>query len=92
MRKLRWSAIAADDLEGILQHIQKENPEAGRKTVKTIYDGILALKRFPYRGRQGKEEGSRELVFTPLPYIVVYRVTATHIEISRIWHGAQVKR
>lgn len=92
MRKLRWSAIAADDLEGIRQHIQKENPEAARKTVKTIYDGILALRRFPHLGRQGKEEGSRELVFTPLPYIVVYRVTATHIEISRIWHGAQVKR
>jgi len=27
------------------------------------------------------------LVFTPLPYIAVYRVTPTHIEISRIWHG-----
>jgi toxin ParE1/3/4 len=91
LRKLRWSASAADDLERIRQHIQKENQEAARKTVKTLYEGILALKRFPHLGRPGREEGKRELAFTPLPYIVVYRVTGTHIEISRIWHGAQVK-
>jgi toxin ParE1/3/4 len=33
--------------------------------------------------------GRRELVFSPLPYIVVYRVTGQVVEISRIFHGAQ---
>jgi len=33
--------------------------------------------------------GRRELVFPPLPYIVVYRVTDSAVEISRIFHGAQ---
>jgi toxin ParE1/3/4 len=69
----------------------EDNPEAAREAVKSIYERILGLKTFSYRGRQGKEEGSRELVLTPLPYIVVYRVTATHIEISRIWHAAQLR-
>jgi plasmid stabilization system protein ParE len=31
----------------------------------------------------------RELVFSPLPYIVVYQVTEHAVEISRIFHGAQ---
>jgi len=33
--------------------------------------------------------GRRELVFPPLPYIVVYSVTDSAVEISRIFHGAQ---
>jgi plasmid stabilization system protein ParE len=33
--------------------------------------------------------GWRELVFSPLPYIVVYQVTGHAVEISRIFHGAQ---
>jgi plasmid stabilization system protein ParE len=33
--------------------------------------------------------GRRELVFSPLPYIGVYRVTEQAVEISRIFHGAQ---
>jgi len=30
-----------------------------------------------------------ELVFAPLPYIVVYRVKSGTVEIARIYHGAQ---
>ncbi|HEX3685029.1 MAG TPA: type II toxin-antitoxin system RelE/ParE family toxin [Bryobacteraceae bacterium] len=89
MRKLRWSEAAADDLDHIYERIKQDNPEAARQTVKTIYEGLGALRMFPHRGRRGAEEGSRELVFTPLPYVAVYRITPTHIEISRIWHGAQ---
>lgn len=33
--------------------------------------------------------GRRELVFSPLPYIVVYQVMENAVEISRIFHGAQ---
>jgi plasmid stabilization system protein ParE len=33
--------------------------------------------------------GRRELVFSPLPYVVVYQVTQHAVEISRIFHGAQ---
>jgi toxin ParE1/3/4 len=33
--------------------------------------------------------GRRELVLPPLPYIVVYRVTADVVEILRVFHGAQ---
>jgi plasmid stabilization system protein ParE len=33
--------------------------------------------------------GRRELVFAPLPYVVVYQVTELAVEISRIFHRAQ---
>jgi plasmid stabilization system protein ParE len=42
-----------------------------------------------HRGRAGREEGTRELLFPPLPYVAVYRVKEESIEILRIYHGAQ---
>jgi toxin ParE1/3/4 len=87
--KIRWSPEAADDLERIALHIHEDNPEAARRIVKTISDGIIALKTFPGLGRVGRETGSRELVFSPLPYVAVYRVNGNIVEISRIWPGAQ---
>jgi toxin ParE1/3/4 len=52
-------------------------------------EGWISLRTFPYRSRSGRVKGSRELVFTNLPYIVVYRVIEETVEISRIYHGAQ---
>jgi toxin ParE1/3/4 len=85
--EVRWSTLAAEDLERIFQRIEKDNPTAARETVQAIYDGCRALKDFPHRGRPGRMNGRRELVFAP--YIVVYQVKENAVEISRIYHGAQ---
>jgi toxin ParE1/3/4 len=37
----------------------------------------------------GREGGTRELVFTRLPYIVAYRVKEQDIEVLHIYHAAQ---
>lgn len=37
----------------------------------------------------GRQEGTREILFQPLPYVAVYRVTEQTIEVLRIYHGAQ---
>ncbi len=87
--RLRWTAHAAQDLYNITRHIRRDNPTAAREVAKTIYDGCASLPRFPYRGRKGRKEGTRELVFPGLPYIAVYRVREDAIEMNRILHGAQ---
>jgi hypothetical protein len=43
----------------------------------------------PHRGRPGKKETTRELVLSPMPYIVVYRVSGDAIHVLRILRGAQ---
>ena len=68
--EIRWSPLAAEDLERIFRRIEKDNLTAAREIVKAIYDGCAGLKDFPYRGRTGRMEGRRELVFSP--YIIVY--------------------
>jgi ParE toxin of type II toxin-antitoxin system, parDE len=48
-----------------------------------------SLKQFPYRGRNGDLEGTRELVMASLPYIIVYGIEAQMIHIFRVIHAAQ---
>ena len=86
---LRWSKEAAQDLERIADYLFEETPEHAPELVRAIYRTPFALLTFPHRGRPGKKEGTRELVLSPLPYIVVYRITGNVIHIVRILHGAQ---
>jgi toxin ParE1/3/4 len=57
--------------------------------MRKLYEAIRSLKDFPHRGRIGREEGTRELLFPPLPYVTVYRVKEQSIEVLRIYHSAQ---
>jgi toxin ParE1/3/4 len=87
--RVRWSEPAADDLADISGYIRGDNAAAARRVAKTIYDGCESLIHFPHRGRKGKQAGTRERVFAPLPYLSVYRVQKDVVEILHIWHGAE---
>jgi toxin ParE1/3/4 len=87
--QLRWSEEAADDLERITNYLFEEAAQHAPKLVHAIYNAPSALLTFPNRGRPGKKEGTRELVLSPLPYLVVYRIAGDAIHIVRILHGAQ---
>ena len=87
--RLRWTPAAANDLEPIGDYLEQHHPAFAQSTVVEIYQAILALRSTPYRGRAGREEGTRELVLPRLPYIVIYRVKDADIEILHIYHGAQ---
>ena len=87
--RLRWTTPAANDLYNILQRIQKDNPTAASDVANILYDGCGSLRDFPRRGRKGRIEATRELVFPGLPYIVVYRIQDQIVEVLRIYHGAQ---
>ncbi|MGA7381797.1 MAG: type II toxin-antitoxin system RelE/ParE family toxin [Terriglobales bacterium] len=87
--RLRWTTPAAEDLYRIVQHIQEDHPSAAADVAKTIYDGCGTLRVFPRRGRAGRIPGTRELIFSGLPYIVVYEIKEQSVEVLRIYHGAQ---
>jgi toxin ParE1/3/4 len=87
--RLRWTPAAAEDLESIGGYRAQHLPTFEQSTILDIYQTILTLRSTPYRGRAGREEGTRELVLSRLPYIVVYRVKGNDVEILHIYHGAQ---
>jgi toxin ParE1/3/4 len=88
--EIRWSLPAAEDLDPICAWIERDNPGAAKQVASTIYNGIAQLKHLPGMGRSSTRiNGWRELTFSPLPYIAVYRIKQDTIEIARIYHGAQ---
>jgi toxin ParE1/3/4 len=86
---VRWSPEAAADFSAIVEYIRKQNPSAAERVAHKIYEGVVELASFPNQGRSGRTKGTRELVFSPLPYVVVYRVKDDAVEIARVLHGAQ---
>jgi toxin ParE1/3/4 len=86
---VRWSPEAAADFAAIVEYIRKQNPSAAERVARRIYDGVVSLASFPKQGRPGRTQGTRELVFSPLPYIAVYRVKDEAVEVARVLHGSQ---
>ena len=86
--RVRWTTDAADDLERICDYIAESSSDSARRVAKAIVEGIASLQTVPNRGRPGRVEGTRELVFAPLPFVAVYEVHE-EAQVLRILHGAQ---
>ena len=82
---IRWTVEAAVDLEEITDHIAEDNPDAALGVARKIFEGVESLSKWPHRGRAGSVEGTRELVFAPLPYVAVYRVGEACVEVLHIY-------
>ena len=54
-----------------------------------IYGSVGSLEKFPHRGRIGRKAETRELVIPNLPYVAIYRVRGSIVEVIRVLHGAQ---
>ncbi len=57
--------------------------------MRKLYEQIRSLKSTPFIGRPGAIDGTRELLFPPMPYIAVYCVNGQTIEIWRLYHASQ---
>ena len=87
--RIRWTPAAAADLQNISDYLKERYPHYRQPTMRKLYETIRSLKQWPRRGRPGSEEGTREILLPPLPYVAVYRVTEQAIEVLRVYHGAQ---
>lgn len=87
--RVRWTTEAADDLERICDYIAKDRPSAAPTVARTVVEGIGSLEVFPHRGRPGRVDATRELVFSPLPFVAVYEIIDDQVQVLRVLHGAQ---
>lgn len=87
--RIRWTPAAAEDLRRIHKYLSEHEPHLARTTLIELRKAIRSLKKFPNRGRKGREEGTRELLHTRLPHIIAYRVKHNAVEILHIWRPAQ---
>jgi addiction module RelE/StbE family toxin len=87
--RISWTPAAAADLQHISDYLKDHHPHYRQPTLRKLYETIRSLKEWPLRGRIGREDETRELLFPPMPYIAVYRVHQQSVEVLRIYHTSQ---
>lgn len=87
--KIVWLPSATDALDREFAHLAALNAQAARAVFVRIVALVRRLANFPESGRPGQIDGTRELVFPGLPYIVVYRVIGESVQILRVFHTRQ---
>ncbi len=87
--RIVWSPRALRHLRAIYDHIREDNPPAAVRVHGEIRGKVEHLARHPKMGRPGRIDGTRELVVTRLPTIVVYRVRDEALEVAAVLHTAR---
>jgi toxin ParE1/3/4 len=86
--QVKWLRAALRDLNGQLDYIANDNPEAAARLAARIDEATALLVEFPDLSRSGRVRGTRELVVSGTPWIIIYRLTDS-VEVLRLLHAAQ---
>lgn len=89
MTSPRFSPLAADDLEQILNYIAQDNPRAASAFVQTLREKCQQLARFPFLGAARGELADGLRVFPVGNYVIYYRPERQTVRIERVLHGAR---
>ncbi|OGI49804.1 MAG: toxin Y4kP [Candidatus Muproteobacteria bacterium RIFCSPHIGHO2_02_FULL_65_16] len=88
--ELSWVRSALGDLEDAGAFIAGDNPQAARTMAQRVGEAVEYLMEHPALGRAGRVRGTRELVVSGTPLIVVYRIRFDHIQVLRVLHHARM--
>ncbi len=88
-RRIEWLPEAERNRASQLAYVGERSPRAALEMGTAISVAVARLADFPESGRPGRVSGTRELVVRRTPYVIIYRLEATHIVILRVLHGAQ---
>lgn len=85
--QVEWTKGAQRNLDAIEAYIAQDNPKAGAKLVlKIVKRTFSQLSKHPSSGKHGRIDGTRELIFTDFPYIVIYTVQNEILYILSVFH------
>jgi toxin ParE1/3/4 len=87
--EIKWTPLAETEAGEIHRYIAADSIAAADSQLDRVLESIQGLSLFPGKGRTGRVEGTRELVVPGTPYIVVYRLKLTGIQIISILHGSR---
>lgn len=84
----RLSEDAATDLHTIRDYLEPRSLQGLQRVLSAIFTTIGQLELFPLLGKDGRVDGTRELIVPRTPFIIVYTVPdAYFIDVERILHG-----
>jgi len=87
MLPVLWLESADADVAEIVDYIGQYDIAAAERMWQRIRESVLPLSEHPYLYRSSERAaGLREIVVHP-NYIVLYQVTASHIEVVSVVHA-----
>ena len=86
--QLRWTQQARMDRLNIIRYIASDNPYAAKNMSIRIKDAVRGLLEFPYKGKIGRVNGTRELIVHS-NYILIYELEKDVIKIIALLHAAR---
>ncbi len=85
---LRLSDDAKDDLKDIKDYIEPRSQQGYTRVITAIFTIFDQLESFPFLGRQGEVEGTREMSVPRTEYRIVYSLPdEIHIDVERVLHA-----
>lgn len=89
--EIRWLRNALQNLDREASYIARDDPVAAQMVVQRIIAVVSPLAENPALGRQGRIDGTRELVVPDTTYIVPYRVMPRldRVEILRVFDSSR---
>lgn len=88
-KSVKWLRKALKNLEQAYDYIAETDADAAIALVLKVRAATDQLAEFPMMGRVGRVNGTRELVIANTPYLVIYRVKGSAVEILRMLHSAR---
>lgn len=87
--RLEWTFKAIGDLRQAGEYMATDNTEAAQRIALRVKEAVEYLIDHPNIGRAGRLAGTRELVVSGTPFIVVYWVRGAAVQILRVLHHAR---
>ena len=91
MIKVKYSQDSINDLQRVVEFVEKKNPYAARRIAIDLQEGVEKLKHFPLIGlpvlKAPDPEKMRDLYVGD--YTLRYLIANEAIYILRIWHGRE---
>ena len=82
---LIFLASTRPDLEWFRSYYGTIFPEGSIKASAAFVAAVDKLVANPYIGRPMVREGFRRLLIAKTPFLIIYQVSATRIDVVRIW-------
>ncbi|MDR2240774.1 MAG: type II toxin-antitoxin system RelE/ParE family toxin [Zoogloeaceae bacterium] len=90
MASVKWSAAALRDVQRLYRFLAPKNPDAARRAVKAIRQGVHTLTLQAGIGRpvEGMPEQFREWLidFGDSGYVARYHIDGNSITVLTVWH------
>jgi addiction module RelE/StbE family toxin len=88
--KLIWTRRATRHLRAAYEYWAREKSvDAADAMIERIFAAAELLRDHPEMARGGRVPGARELLVSPTPFLLAYRIRRGAVQIVALLHGAR---